>query len=67
MPQHPDWAIHRGGTVLVTEAVNTTFKRCNFSRTGGNALTFSKANRGGGVTESEFFSTGDSAVVVGDR
>ena len=63
-PISGDWAIHRGGTVLVTGAVNATFSRCNFSRTGGNALLFSRSVRGGGVTQSEFHSLGDSAVVA---
>lgn len=63
-PISGDWAIHRGGTVLVTGAVNITFDRCNFTRTGGNALTFSRYVRNSTVTASEFYSVGDSAIVA---
>lgn len=63
-PISGDWAIHRGGTVLVTGAMNISFDRCNFTRTGGNALTFSRFVRDSTVTASEFFSTGDSAIVA---
>jgi hypothetical protein len=63
-PISGDWAIHRGGSVLVTNAVDASFVGCNFTMTGGNALTFSRSVRGGGVSQSEFFSIGDSAVVA---
>eukprot|EP01052_Picozoa_sp_SAG31_P026096 SAG31_NODE_2340_length_5920_cov_4.296561_4_plen_524_part_00 len=63
-PISGDWAIHRGGTVLVTNAANVSFLHCNFSRTGGNALIFSRSVRGATVHGTEFFSVGDSAVVA---
>lgn len=63
-PISGDWAIHRGGTVLVTGATNATFDGCNFTRTGGNALTFSRHVRSSIVRGCEFFSVGDSAVVA---
>jgi hypothetical protein len=63
-PISGDWAIHRGGTVLVTGASNASFFHCNFSRTGGNALFFSRSVRGSTVRACEFFSTGESAVVA---
>jgi hypothetical protein len=50
--------------VLVTGAANTSFFHCNFSRTGGNALFFSRGVRGAVVRACEFFSIGDSAVVA---
>jgi hypothetical protein len=56
--------VHRGGTVFVTGAVNVSFERCNFSRTGGNAITFSRFVRDSSVSDSEFFSVGDSAMVA---
>lgn len=63
-PISGDWAIHRGGTVLVTNAANISFLYCNFSRTGGNALIFSRSVRAATVRGSEFFSIGDSAIVA---
>jgi len=63
-PISGDWAIHRGGTMLITGAINVTLSGCNFTRTGGNALTFSRFVRDSTVTGCEFFSVGDSAVVA---
>ena len=39
-------------------------RRCNWTRTGGNALLFSHGAKNCTVADSEFFSTGDSAVVA---
>jgi hypothetical protein len=50
--------------VLVTNAANASFLGCNFTRTGGNALFFSRAVRGARVVGSEFYSIGDSAVAA---
>ena len=63
-PMSGDWAIHRGGTVVVTNAANISFVGCNFSRTGGNALIFSRSVRAATVRGSEFFSVGESAIVA---
>eukprot|EP00041_Stephanoeca_diplocostata_P037401 m.1415901 g.1415901 ORF g.1415901 m.1415901 type:complete len:391 (+) comp25029_c0_seq103:2845-4017(+) len=63
-PISGDWAIHRGGTVFVTGANNITFSKCNFTFTGGNALMFSGHVKDSTVVDSEFFSVGDSAVVL---
>ena len=63
-PISGDWAIHRGGTVLVTGAASASFTNCNFTRTGGNALFFSRHVKQSAVTDSEFHSVGDSAVVA---
>jgi hypothetical protein len=62
-PISGDWAIHRGGTVHVRHAT-VEFMRSNWSRTGGNGLLFSHAAKNCSVTDSEFFSIGDSAVVA---
>jgi hypothetical protein len=59
-----DWAIHRGGTVHVRHAVDVSFSRGNWSRTGGNGLLFSHGAKNCSVSDSEFFSIGDSAVVA---
>ena len=63
-PPSGDWAIHRGGAVLVTGAVNVSFVGGAFADAGGNALTFSRHAKNCSVTDAEFVRPGDSAVVA---
>ena len=63
-PISGDWGIQRGGTVSVTNAANISFTRCRWNRTGGNGLLFSRWVKNSSVTESEFVSLGDSAIVA---
>ena len=53
-PISGDWAIRRSGTVLVEGATGVHFNACNFSQTGGNALTFSKHVRASSVVYGNF-------------
>ena len=53
-PISGDWAIRRSGTVLVEGATGVHFNSCNFSQTGGNALTFSKHVRASSVVCGNF-------------
>ena len=48
----------------VRHAVDVSFSRGNWSRTGGNGLLFSHGAKNCSVSDSEFFSIGDSAVVA---
>ena len=61
-----DWAIHRGGTVHVRHASGIVFARGNWTRSGGNALLFSHGAKDCAVTDSEFFSLGDSGKTHDD-
>lgn len=49
---------------MVTNAANISFVGCNFSRTGGNALIFSRSVRAATVHGTEFYSVGESAIVA---
>ena len=59
-----DWAIHRGGAVLIEGAINASFTDTRFVDTGGNALIFSRYAKNCSVVGSEFVRLGDSAVVA---
>ncbi len=62
-----DWAIYRGGAVLLEGTENCAIRKCHFNATGGNGVFFSNYNRGGEVSGCHFDETGASAVCfVGD-
>jgi len=62
-----DWAIYRGGAVLLEGTENCTIRKCYFDAIGGNGVFFSNYNRGGEVSGCHFEDTGASAVCfVGD-
>ena len=50
--------------MLVEGAVGIGFAGCNFTHTGGNALTFSKHVRASTVEDSEFVFVGQSPARV---
>ncbi|SDD47496.1 Right handed beta helix region [Dyadobacter soli] len=62
-----DWAIYRGGAVLLDGTENCGIRKCHFKAVGGNGVFFSNYNRGGEVSGCHFEETGASAVCfVGD-
>lgn len=62
-----DWAIYRGGAVLLDGTENCAVRRCHFNAVGGNGVFFSNYNRDGEVSGCHFEETGASAVCfVGD-
>nr|WP_295922758.1 right-handed parallel beta-helix repeat-containing protein [uncultured Dyadobacter sp.] len=62
-----DWAIYRGGAVLLRGTENCAVKKCHFNAVGGNGVFFSNYNRGGEVSGCHFENTGASGVCfVGD-
>lgn len=67
VPSLSDWAIHRGGAILMEGAGNCAIKNCWFDAVGGNAVFLNNYNRDSIVTGCKFTETGDSAVCfVGD-
>lgn len=62
-----DWAIYRGGAVLLEGTENCGISKCYFNAVGGNGVFFSNYNRGGEVSGCHFAEIGASAVCfVGD-
>lgn len=62
-----DWAIYRGGAVLLEGTENCSIRKCHFDSVGGNGVFFSNYNRGGEVSGCHFEAIGASAVCfVGD-
>ena len=59
-----DWAIHRGGAILLEGAEDVAIEDCDFDHVGGNAVFLSNYNRRVAVRSSRFFHTGDSAVAL---
>jgi len=57
-----DWTIYRGGAVLYQGAVNCSIKNCTLHNLGGNAIFFSKYNRGCEVSGCQISTIGASAV-----
>jgi hypothetical protein len=62
IPSLSDWAIHRGGSVLLEGARNCTVKNCWFDAVGGNGVFMSDYNRSNVVSGCKFTETGDSAI-----
>ncbi|MCF0074705.1 PDZ domain-containing protein [Dyadobacter sp. CY261] len=62
-----DWAIYRGGAVLLEGTEHCAVRQCHFNAIGGNGVFFSNYNRSGEVSGCHFENTGASAVCfVGD-
>jgi hypothetical protein len=59
-----DWAIHRGGAILIEGAEDTVIEDCDFDHVGGNAVFLSNYNRRVAVRGCRFFHTGESAVAL---
>ena len=62
-----DWAIYRGGAVVLEGTEHCSVKKCFFNAVGGNGVFFSNYNRSGEVSGSRFENIGASGVCfVGD-
>ncbi len=59
-----DWAIHRGGAILLEGAEDCRIEDCDFDTVGGNAIFLSNYNRRVAVRACRFFHTGESAVAL---
>ena len=62
VPSGGDWAMHRGGAVFVEGAERTVVDSCYFRKLDGTNLFLSGYNRNTTVVDSEFYSTGESAI-----
>jgi len=61
-PSSGDWAIHPGGTLEIQNSERVNVTRCNFTRTGGNAIYLSRHSRDTSIVENSFRFTGDSGI-----
>ena len=62
-----DWAIYRGGAILLEGTERVQIRDCEFDQVGGNAVFFSNYNRGGLVKGCHIHDVGASGVCfVGD-
>jgi hypothetical protein len=62
-----DWAIYRGGTVVMEGTENCNVRNCDFKEVGGNAVFFSNYNRNSAVSGCHMEDIGASGVCfVGD-
>ena len=62
-----DWAIYRGGTVVLEGTENCAVRNCHFREVGGNGVFFTHYNRHSEVTGCDFDHIGASGVCfVGD-
>ncbi len=57
-----DWAIYRGGTVVLEGTENCRVRNCHFKEVGGNAVFFSNYNRKGEVSGCHMENAGASGV-----
>jgi hypothetical protein len=57
-----DWAIHRGGAILMEGAENCIVEDCSFKFLGGNGVFMSSYNRNNQVKSCVFENLGESAV-----
>ncbi len=57
-----DWAIHRGGAILLEGTEDCRIEDCAFDHVGGNAIFLSNYNRRAAIRTCRFFHTGESAV-----
>jgi hypothetical protein len=64
IPSLGDWAVHRGGAVLVDGARDCAIRNCWFDAVGGNGVFINDYNRNVTVTGCKFTETGDSAVCL---
>ncbi len=57
-----DWAIYRGGTIIMEGAEDCIIKRCHFNTVGGNAVFFSNYNRRNEVASCHINAAGGSGI-----
>lgn len=62
IPSLGDWAIHRGGTILMEGTKDCLIKNCFFDAIGGNAVFMNKYNRDNIVEGCTFKDIGESAI-----
>ena len=58
-----DWAIYRGGAILLEKTENTKITNCSFDELGGNAIFVSDYNRNNIIEGNSIFNIGASAIL----
>jgi len=62
-----DWAIYRGGAILIEGGENCTIKNCNFYQIGSNAIFVNNYNRHVDISSCHMYDIGANAICfVGD-
>ena len=64
IPSGGDWSVHRGAAVFVQNAERISVDNVKFDQVGGNAVFFSSYVVNSSVTNSDFWRTGDSAILA---
>jgi hypothetical protein len=63
-PSGGDWALHRGGAILVENAFNVSIHDCNFFRLDGNAIFLSRRTRMVQIERNHFQWLGENAIAT---
>jgi len=64
VPSGGDWALYRGGAVMVEGAVDVSIERCKFHRLDTNAVFIAGFVRGASVLNSSFAWLGENAIAT---
>ena len=64
VPSGGDWAVHRGGTVFLTNTKNTTLTRNLLTQLGSNGVALIDYNDATSITLNEFVWLADSAIIL---
>jgi hypothetical protein len=64
VPSGGDWAVHRGGTIYLTNTRNITLTHNLFTRLGSNGVTLIDYNDATSITLNEFVWLADSAIIL---
>ena len=64
VPSGGDWALYRGGALLIEGAESATVEGCTFQRVDGNALFVSGYNRDVAIVNNDFSWIGDCAMAT---
>jgi hypothetical protein len=62
VPSGGDWALHRGGAVLVEHVTNLLIENCTFRRLDGNAIFLSRRTRNVTIRRNRFEWLGENAI-----
>ncbi|CAF1010016.1 unnamed protein product [Didymodactylos carnosus] len=64
VPSGGDWAVHRGGTMYLTNTKNVTITRHLFTQLGSNGVALIDFNDATSITLNEFVWLADSAIIL---
>jgi hypothetical protein len=64
VPSGGDWALHRGGALMIEDASNVIIKNCVFRRLDGNAIFLSRKTRNVTIIRNIFEWLGENAIAT---